>query len=151
MKELRISALQNGTVIDHIPVQDVFRIIDILRLQDLKKEISIATNLPSKKLGRKGIIKVSNVYLDQSAVDAIALLAAGTNIAIIENYKVAKKIVIKTPKSVSGIVKCFNPNCITNNEEVTTKFVVVDSQPLKLQCHFCSKIMNEDNLRFKSV
>ncbi len=150
MKELRISALQNGTVIDHIPVEDVFRIVEILKLQDLKKEISIATNLPSKKLGRKGIIKVSNVQLDQTAVDAVALLAAGANIVIIKNYKVARKVVIKMPNIVKGIVRCFNPNCITNKEEVVTVFRVLASSPLKLQCHFCSKIMSEDNLRFKN-
>lgn len=149
MKELRISALANGTVIDHIPVEDVFRIIDILRLQDLKKEISIATNLPSKKLGRKGIIKVSNVYLNQSAVDAIALLAAGAKIAIIDNYKVAKKITVDTPNYVEGIVKCYNPSCITNQEQSITKFDVLDKKNLKLKCRYCEKVMTEANLHFK--
>jgi len=148
MKELRISALANGTVIDHIPVEDVFKIVDILSLEHAGNEVSIATNLPSKKLGRKGIIKISKVSLDKSAIDAIALLAPGAKIAIIKDYKVAKKQVMSTPDNIEGIVKCFNPNCITNHEQSVTKFEIIDKAELKLKCHYCEKVMTESHLRF---
>jgi aspartate carbamoyltransferase regulatory subunit len=149
MKELSISAIKNGTVIDHIPTEDVFRIVDILQLSKQKNVVSIATNLPSKKLGRKGIIKVSNISLDQTAIDAIALLAAGAKITIIKDFKVVSKQEIEMPDSVEGIVACVNPNCITNKERSDTKFTVLDKTDLKLQCYYCSKILSEQNLRFK--
>jgi aspartate carbamoyltransferase regulatory subunit len=149
MKELSISAIKNGTVIDHIPTEDVFRIVDILHLDRQKNTVSIATNLPSKKIGRKGIIKVSNISLDQSHIDAIALLAAGAKITTIKDFKVVGKQIVKMPSIVNGIVTCVNPNCITNKEHATTKFSVVDSDELKLQCYYCAKIVTEANLRFK--
>lgn len=149
MKELSISAIKNGTVIDHIPTEDVFRIVEILQLDKQKNVVSIATNLPSKKLGRKGIIKVSNISLDQAAIDAIALLAAGAKIILIKDFKVVSKQIIKMPNVVEGIVACVNPNCITNKELSSTKFSVLDKDTLKLQCYYCSKIMTESNLRFK--
>ena len=148
MKELLISALQNGTAIDHIPTNSVFKIVEILGLKDSPHEVSIATNLHSKKLGRKGIIKISSVFLDRSAIDAIALLAEGATISIIKKYNVAKKQTIKIPGSVTGIVRCFNPNCITNHEQSITKFAVIDKKDLKLRCHYCEKITTEQTLKF---
>ena len=148
MKELRISALANGTVIDHLPAASVFKIVRILGLRDTHNEVSIATNLPSKKLGRKGIIKISRLFLDQPAVDAIALLAEGATISIIKNYNIAKKQTVKIPSSISGIVRCFNPNCITNHETAVTKFDVIDKRDLKLRCFYCEKITTEQTLNF---
>src|SRR3990167_212902 len=101
MKELSISAIASGTVIDHLPASSVFKIVRILDLRDSPNEVSIATNLKSKKRGRKGIIKISNLFLEQSAIDAIALLAEGASISIIKNYNVAKKQNVKIPNSVS--------------------------------------------------
>ena len=148
MKELRISAIRSGTVIDHLPVSSVFKIVKILGLKNSHNEISIATNLPSKKLGRKGLIKISDIFLEQTAIDAIALLAEGSSIVIIKNYKIAKKQVVKIPRTIIGIVRCFNPNCITNHEASTTRFAVIDKKPLRLQCYYCEKITTEQALKF---
>lgn len=148
MKELSISAIKDGTVIDHIPVEDVFKIADVLKLNKQRNIVSIATNLPSGKIGRKGIIKISQVSLSQASVDAIALLAAGANITIIKDYKVVSKKVIKMPETISGIVVCVNPNCITNKEKVATRFSVLNKDELKLQCYYCSTVMTEGNLKF---
>src|SRR3989344_3975774 len=148
MKQLTISAIKEGTVIDHIPASSVFKIAEILKIKDAPNEASIATNLPSKRLGRKGIIKISNLSLEQSAIDAIALLAEGATISIIKNYEVDKKQNVKIPNSVSGIIKCFNPSCITNHEQSVTKFEVIDKKELKLRCNYCEKITTESTLRF---
>lgn len=148
MKELRISALANGTVIDHLPAKSVFKIVEILDLKDSSHEISIATGLPSKRRGRKGIIKISNISLDQHAIDAIALLAEGATISIIKNYNVTKKQTVKIPATATGIVRCFNPNCITNHESSVTKFEVVDKEELKLRCVYCEKITTSQTLKF---
>lgn len=149
MKELRVSAIENGTVIDHIPVESVFKLVENLGVTNTEHELSIAANLPSKRLGRKGIIKISKVFLSQPEIDKIALLAEGATLSIIKNYAIKKKQIIAIPKQVVGIAKCFNPNCITNNENSTTRFEVTDKKNLKLRCHYCERTTTEETLEFK--
>ena len=55
---------------------------------------------------------------------------------------------VKIPDQVEKIVKCFNPNCITNNEEVPTRFEVIDKKELKLRCHYCEKITARNTISF---
>lgn len=148
MKELLVSAIKNGTSIDHLPTKSVFKIAEILSLASSNYEVSLGTNLKSKKLGKKGVIKVSNITLDQKTIDKIALLAEGATISTIKNFEVAKKTKVQMPNQIVGIARCFNPNCITNHESATTKFQVIEKEPLKLLCHYCEKIMNEADLSF---
>jgi aspartate carbamoyltransferase regulatory subunit len=75
MKERRIPAIKDGTVIDHIPSRDTFRIIRILNPQEFKYPINLALNLNSKKIGSKGVIKIDSRFLTQSEVNKIAILA----------------------------------------------------------------------------
>lgn len=149
MKILQVSAIENGTVIDHIPVDSVFKIIENLDINGLDGELSIATNLPSKRLGRKGIIKISGLFLSQAQIDKIALLAEGSTLSIIKNYAIKKKQDIKIPSQIAGIVKCFNPKCITNHEQSTTLFDVIDKKNLKLRCIHCEKITTRRALSLK--
>ncbi len=58
----------------------------------------------------------------------------------IRDFQVASKKIVETPNQVNGIVKCFNPNCITNKEQVRAKFTVVDKEDTRLKCHYCEKI-----------
>ena len=148
MKILRVSAIENGTVIDHIPVESVFKIAENLGVVNHQTELLIATNLPSKRLGRKGIIKISKVYLSQQEIDKIALLAEGATLSIIKNFAIKKKQTIAMPKQVVGIAKCFNPNCITNHENLTTKFEVIDKEDLQLRCLYCERLTTKQNLEF---
>ena len=67
--ELKVSAIENGTVIDHIPSQSVFQVINILNLDKIPNQIMVGTNLESKKLGIKGIIKVSNKYFESEEIN----------------------------------------------------------------------------------
>ena len=149
MRELRVNAIQQGTVIDHLPVESVYKIVEILQAQDSEHEVLIGTNLQSKKLGRKGIIKLSNRFLTHTTINKISLLASGASIATIKNYQVDTKETIGIPDSVGDIVQCFNPNCITNHERAVTKFKVQSKQPLKLQCHYCEKVMSEAQIIFR--
>jgi len=148
-KELKVSAIENGTVIDHIPSQSVFQVIKILNLSEYKNQLLIGTNLDSTKMGKKGIIKVSNKFFRSDEINKIALVAPSATLIVIKNFKVVDKSKVEIPDYIEKIVTCFNPNCITNNEDVPTRFTVIDKKDLKLRCHYCEKITARDNIAFR--
>lgn len=145
-EKLVVSAIENGTVIDHIPANKVLKVINILGLDDYEDEVLIGINLNSQKYGKKGIIKVRNKYFEQSDLNKIALVAPNATLIVIKNYEVIEKKCVEIPDTIEKIVKCINPNCITNQETIDTKFSVVEKNPLKIQCHYCEKTMT--NIRF---
>jgi aspartate carbamoyltransferase regulatory subunit len=148
-KELKVSAIENGTVIDHIPSASVFQVIKILNLTEYQNQLLIATNLDSQKMGKKGIIKVSNKFFKSDDINKIALVAPSATLIIIKNFEVTEKKQVEIPDIAENIVKCFNPNCITNNEEINTRFTVIDKRDLKLRCHYCEKITARKNIAFR--
>lgn len=147
-KELKVTAIENGSVIDHIPTTSVFQVIKILNLNEYQNQLLIGTNLDSRKMGKKGILKVSNKFFKSDEINKIALVAPSATMIVIRNFEVTEKRKVEVPEKVDKIVKCFNPNCITNNEDVVTKFTVIDKENLKLQCHYCEKITARDNISF---
>jgi aspartate carbamoyltransferase regulatory subunit len=145
-KQLSVSAIQNGTVIDHIPARNLFKVISILGLDHIDNQITFGTNLESKKLGRKAIIKISDKYFEDEDINRIALVAPDAKLNIIRDYEVVEKKVVVVPDVIVGIAKCMNPKCITNFESVTTRFRVVSKKNVSLKCHYCEKITNQENL-----
>ncbi|MCX6709687.1 MAG: aspartate carbamoyltransferase regulatory subunit [Candidatus Woesearchaeota archaeon] len=141
-----ISAIEEGTVIDHIPSRVTFKIMKLLDPQEYEHTITIGLNLESKKLGKKGVIKISNRFLTEEEFDKVAILAPEATVNIIKDYKVKEKIKVRLPKKIEKIMKCTNPNCITNNEEVKTKFVVVSESPLKIMCVYCERIIGREDI-----
>ncbi len=149
-KELKVSALENGTVIDHLPASSLFHAIRILGLDKTDNQIYFGTNLSSKKYGTKGIIKVRDQYFENSDINKIALVAPYATLIEIKNFEVTRKTKIDTPEEVKDFVKCFNPKCITNHQTVATKFkVITDKGELKLRCHYCEKTTTKDTMVFK--
>ncbi len=146
MKELKISAIREGTVIDHIPAKNTFKVVEILDLAKHDNVISIATNLRSEKKELKGIVKVGGKELTQQEVNKVALIAPDATVSIIKEYDVQSKFKLKTPEEVSGIIKCSNPKCITNVDEVKTRFSILNSKPLEARCRYCERVMREDEL-----
>ena len=144
--ELKISAIDEGTVIDHIPTEAAFKVAEILRLQSHNGVVSIATNLQSKRIGKKAIVKVAGKSLTQEEVSKIAIVAPEATVNIIKNYAVKEKIKVKAPDVIDNVVKCSNPMCVTNNEQVATKFYVVRKDPLKIKCHYCERSMGKEDL-----
>lgn len=138
--KLEVSAIKDGTVIDHIPAGNLFKVINILRLENIDNTITFGTNFQSEKLGKKAIIKLSNVFFKDSDINRIALVAPEAKLNIIKDYKVIEKKVVQVPDEIQGIIKCVNPKCITNSEKVATKFKIVDKKKIKLKCHYCEKI-----------
>ncbi|MEE1118565.1 MAG: aspartate carbamoyltransferase regulatory subunit, partial [Bacteroidales bacterium] len=125
-KELVVSAIDNGTVIDHIPANEIYKVVKILNLDKYNDEVLIGTNLSSKKFGKKGIIKVKNKFFEETEVNKISLVAPNATLIVIKDYEVVEKIQLTIPKEIKKIVKCINPNCITNIEDIETYFKVVD-------------------------
>jgi len=148
-KELQVSAIENGSVIDHIPVQGVFQVIKILNLDQIEDMVLFGNNLESGKYGKKGIIKVRNKFFKKEDINKIALVAPAATLIVIKDYKVVDKTVVEIPDQVEKIVKCFNPNCITNIEKIETKFEVLkDEEVLKLRCHYCEKTTTKETMVF---
>ncbi len=146
-KQLSVSAIREGTVIDHIPASALFKVVSILNLEKLDTMITIGNSLGSDKLGKKGIIKLSKVFFADDEINKIALVAPCAKLNIIREYEVVEKRVVAIPDEIFGIAKCVNPKCITNNENVNTRFEVVSKSEVKLKCHYCEKITSKDNIK----
>ena len=147
-KEILVSAIENGTVIDHIPTESVYQVIRILGLEKYKDEVLIGNYLNSNKLGKKGIVKIKSKHFSVEEVSKIALLAPRATIIDIENYKVVRKFNAEIPDHVENFIRCANPKCITNVEVVPTKFDIVDKENLKLRCHYCEKFTTKETMKF---
>lgn len=146
---LAVAALQNGTVIDHIPACSVFDVVRLLGIEKLDKSVTIGYNLDSRKLGKKGILKVADVVFPDATLNRLALVAPNVHVNIIEDYKVVKKMTVTVPDEVVGLVKCNNPKCITNNEPMPTRFEVIDKEAGTIKCHYCERKINKDDIIIK--
>lgn len=148
-KELKVSAIEHGTVIDHIPSKNVFQVIKMLNLDNSDEQILFGTNLDSKKFGKKGIIKVSNTFFASDEINKIAMVAPNATLIVIRDFKVVEKKRVDIPDEIKKIVKCFNPNCITNNEDIPTRFdVIKNEETLKIRCNYCEKTTSKENMVF---
>lgn len=148
-KELNVSAIENGTVIDHITQGKVLQVVKILGLESFEDHIYLGANLESKKYGKKGIIKVSNRYFEANDINRIALISPSATIIEIRDYEITKKFNVTVPEYVSGIVKCINPKCVTNDQKIPTQFKVTTTDDrLRLKCHYCEKYTNQENFEF---
>ena len=134
-KELQVAAIENGTVIDHIPAEKTYEVAKLLNLQNLSVPVTIGYNLPSSKLGKKGIIKIANKFFTDEEINRLSVVAAKIVLNIIRNYEVVEKKTVETPDELHGIIKCNNPKCITNNEPMQTYFTVVDKVHGIVKCH----------------
>ncbi|MBM6863671.1 aspartate carbamoyltransferase regulatory subunit [Bacteroides caecigallinarum] len=146
-KELQVAALENGTVIDHIPSDKLFTVVSLLNLKDMDSNITIGYNLESKKLGKKGIIKIADKFFSDEEINRISVVASNIRLNIIRNYAVVEKKEAIMPDELKGIVKCNNPKCITNNEPMQTWFHVTDKEKGLLKCHYCEKEQQKDNIK----
>ena len=135
-KERLVAAIEHGTVIDHIPAEKTYQVASLLGLFDLKTPVTIGFNYPSKKVGSKGIIKVSDKFFTDDEISRLSVVAPNVILSIIRDYEVVEKKAVLTPDEIKGIVKCNSPKCITNNEPMQTHFHVANGV---LTCHYCEK------------
>ncbi len=141
--DIVISAINNGTVIDHIPPGEALIVLKILGITGrTDEEVSVATNVISKISGKKDVVKIENRELKQSEVDKISLVAPDAKINIIRNCRVVSKKGVTTPKVLVGMLKCPNPDCVTNTSEpVKTRFSREEGRWI---CGYCETIISLD-------
>jgi len=145
-KSMKVTPIRNGIVIDHITPGRGIIVLDILGLPDLDhgSVVSAVMNVPTKQGRRKDIIKIEEKHLDSHELDLISLIAPDATINIIENTVVVRKYRVQLPSKVRGIVRCVNPNCITNQREpVEPCFNLVSRDPVVLKCDYCERKLED--------
>ena len=148
-KQMKLGRIRDGIVVDHIPPELCFRLINVLGLEKYGHVLSSATNLNSGKMGKKGMIKISGKFLTEEEINKVAIVAPNVTMCTINDFKVNKKTRLKLPKKILGIVNCNNPNCITNVDSIQTQFTVVQEPPLKIKCEYCERIIDQEEIKLK--
>lgn len=141
-----IASVKDGIAIDHIPSNNTLQVMNLLSLESHSENVIVAYNLQSKRMGRKGLIKIASKTFSQAEMDTIALVADGATVNIIKNYKIVKKITIKLPKIIHRIAICPNNNCISNFD-ASSKFIKNDAHTMR--CYYCERIYDTHLLCMK--
>ena len=137
-QELQVAALENGTVIDHIPSSKLFEVVNLLHLESVTSAVTVGFNLKSKKMGHKSIIKIANKFFTDEELNQLAVVTPNVSLCIIRDYEVVEKKTVTLSDHLVGIVKCNNPKCITNNEPMRTRFRVLHASTTMLACEYCN-------------
>lgn len=146
-QEMPVAALENGTVLDHIPSNKIFQTVNLLHLDEMKTPVTIGFNLKSHKMGQKGIIKVADKFFTDEEINQLSVITPNVTLCVIRDYEVVEKKEVKMPDELYGIVKCANPKCISNNEPMKTQFHVLDKEKGILQCHYCNREVTLDQVK----
>jgi aspartate carbamoyltransferase regulatory subunit len=148
-KTLLVNAIKNGTVIDHMSAGSAIKVLELFNLVDIDKDKEILTqatvgiNLKCKNGRFKDILKLEDRVLTEQELANIAVFSPKASINIIDNYEVIKKFKVKMPKKLHGVLKCKNNSCISNKENINTRFDVLEnlssdsSYSCKLRCVYC--------------
>ena len=142
-----VAAIKDGTVIDHIPSNKLFEVVRLLHLENISSSVMIGYNLKSGKMGDKSIVKIANKFFSDAELNQLSVIAPNVTLCIIRDYEVVEKKCVTLPDEVTGIVKCANPKCITNNEPMLTRFRVADREKGILQCQYCEKELSLDKVK----
>ena len=145
-QELQVAALENGTVIDHIPSAKIFEVINLLNLEKIRTSVTVGFNLKSKKMGHKSIIKIADKFFTDEELNQLSVVTPNVTLCIIRDYEVVEKKEVRMPDELVGIIKCNNHKCITNNEPMKTRFRVLDKENGILQCHYCNREVTLDKV-----
>lgn len=148
-EELVVRRIADGTVIDHIQAGRALRVLKLLGITGERDGVvALVMNVPSLKLGKKDIVKVEGRELSKEEVDKIALISPKATINIIRNYEVVEKRRVELPDRVIGILKCMNPNCVTNipRESVEPAFTLLSRGPLRMVCEYCGEYLTEEEI-----
>jgi aspartate carbamoyltransferase regulatory subunit len=148
-EKLKVDPIKNGTVIDHITAGKALQVAEILNIGNTDSEIMIGLNLSSEKMGKKDIIKIENRELSKEESGSIALISPGATMIIINDYKVVNKFGIDIPLKITKHIVCPNPNCVTNFEQVKTKFELAGKNPIEVRCTYCEKKYFIDEVKFR--
>ena len=150
-EKLKIDKISKGTVIDHIDAGYALTILNLTGIDESKDLMTIGVNVLSKKYSTKDIIKIENVFLNETQMQQISILSPNATISLIENYKVIEKKKVKLPQIIKKLILCENQTCISNSDEpIDTEFLVLEEKPLKIQCIYCERIYKLEEIVFTS-
>ena len=144
----QVEAIANGTVIDHIPPAMTLKVAALLTGSE--DQVFIGANLRSSRMGRKGVVKISNREISPHEASCLALIAPTATVCIIREFAVVTKQPVPVPERFDDVARCANPNCVTNHERWPTRFVVVRGPgrersaasvevPLRVRCVYCER------------
>jgi aspartate carbamoyltransferase regulatory subunit len=149
-RTVSVSAIENGTVIDHVRAGQALRIMRLLHVLENKNKVTLGLNLPSQCLKFKDLIKIENRVLNHEEASEISIFAPEVTINIIKNFTVIEKIKPHLPSSVLQVFICPNPACITHHEPIDSFFSIQEQgKQVKLTCHYCEKVFDRDQVKVK--
>ncbi len=133
---MHIDSIKNGIVIDHIGAGKGMEIYRLLELEKLDCSIALIKNVPSKKLGRKDIIKIdSDIRVN---LDLLGFVDPGITVNIIRDAVLVEKKQMELPERITNVLKCKNPRCITSTEqELSHVFTLTDRETRVYRCLYC--------------
>ncbi len=147
---LSVSAINNGTVIDHIKPGNALRIIHFLKLIENGNQITLGINLPSKSLGRKDLIKIEGLELTTMQANEVMIFSPEATINIVKNFAVTQKCKTHFPESVTDIFICPNAMCISQEKNIESIFNITEQgRRVDLTCHYCEKTFERDHVKVK--
>ncbi|MDE6751674.1 MAG: aspartate carbamoyltransferase regulatory subunit [Eubacterium sp.] len=135
---MKIDEIENGIVLDHIKAGNGMRVYEALKLNKLKCQVAIIQNAKSEKQGVKDIIKI-NALIDLN-LDVLGYIDSDVTVNVIKNGKAEKKAVT-LPKRIVNVVKCENPRCISNAEDIDYEFELTDHKGT-YRCIYCETKAN---------
>ena len=144
---LKVQKIEDGTVIDHISGGKAWEVVKLLDLDHYGGTVTVLSNVHSKTLGKKDVIKIEKKQLSKVEVNKIALVSPKASVNLIKSFTVKEKYFVELPKEVEGILRCTNPVCVTNFEPVKGKFAVETKEPLSLRCEYCERV--QSGVQFK--
>lgn len=145
-KELLVAAIENGTVIDHIPSEKLFDVVSLLRIPEVDNAVMIGYKLGSNKYDRKSILKISDKFFTDAELNQLSVVAPDVTLSVIRGYEVVEKKQVIMPEKLQGIVRCANPKCICNNEPMETLLHIVNRETNTIRCHYCEKEQSLENV-----
>jgi aspartate carbamoyltransferase regulatory subunit len=143
--QLKVEAIRNGSVIDHIPAGVGIKVLRLFKMQESKQRITIGLNLPSSELSFKDLIKIENVYISEEQANQLALYAPKATVNQIEEYEVIKKMSLSPPDKIEAVFACPNSNCISHGEPVDSSFsIILKKEEIQMKCKYCEKVFSRE-------
>lgn len=136
---LKVDSISRGIVIDHIEAGHGMCIYKYLQLHNADYVVAMIMNVPSKKMGRKDLIKIeNNIDMD---LNILGVIAPNITVNIIENEEIIEKKQLKLPQTFEGVINCKNPRCVTTDERnIVQKFKLIDEKTGKYKCVYCDTV-----------
>lgn len=134
---LNVGAIKEGFVLDHIKAGMSLSIYHDLKLDELDCCVAIIKNAKSNKMGKKDILKVE-CNIDNLDLDILGFIDHNITVNIIKEERIVEKRALKLPTSVTNVIKCKNPRCITSIEqELDQIFLLTDPEHEVYRCKYC--------------